>query len=97
MTAKVQIATFAAPGAGTPVELFGPFNLQVTGTFTGLIRVERSFDNGDTWAPLSDAYGDLIEISSPVSTGGEEIEQNVLYRARAVTLSSGTCNVRLSK
>jgi hypothetical protein len=97
MTAKVQPSVFSAVGAGTAIELFGSFNVSVSGTFTGSVRLERSFDAGGTWLPLTDQYGTQIAFTTPVSLLAYEPEQNVLYRPNATALSAGSATVRLSQ
>lgn len=44
------------------------FNVQITGTFSATLTLERSFDSGLTWAPLSaDVYGTAVAFTAPAS------------------------------
>lgn len=87
-------ATVAASGA---VQLRGMFNLSVWGSFTGLaLQVERSFDGGATWLPLTRA-GVPVVFDGPASEVGEAPEDGVLYRVNVTAIASGTVNARLSR
>jgi len=76
-----------------PVKLSGYFNLSISGTWTGTITVQRSFDLGDTWHDVdtftanTEEYGLEPEHTNPV-----------YYRigAKSGGFSSGSCNLRLS-
>lgn len=63
---------------------------------TGMVQLERSFDGGDTWIPMSitPAGAALAEwsLAAPVSTYFGEPEVEVMYRLNVVTLtpSAGT-------
>jgi len=102
-TGKVTGA-FTATG---PSERFAPdsrpgaprrFNLSLWGTFSGSVRVERSFDGGATWLECSrDGAGTPAAYAAPISVVMEEPEAGVLYRLNCTTRSSGTVNYRLSQ
>lgn len=96
MTLYTLAETLSAPGSGTPTQMFGPFNLNIWGTFTGSLRLERSFDEGVTWIPCT-ALGTAIAFTTPASETILEPESGVFYRVTATALSSGTANWRLSK
>lgn len=72
------------------------FNFTVSGTFVGTVRPERSFDDGDTWHPLT-ALGSAISFTAPCSEVFEEPENYVLYRANCTAYTSGTIAVRMSQ
>ena len=86
--------------AGASVSDLGPgsFNLSLWGTFSATVALERSFDGGTTFLPLSvDAYGTAIALTAPCSLVVDEPEAGVLYRVRASAYTSGTVSWRLSK
>ncbi len=77
-----------------PVKLSGYFNVSISGTWTGTITVQRSWDLGstlldvDTWTANTEEYG--LE---------PEHTNTVYYRigAKADALSSGSAVLRLSQ
>lgn len=90
-------ATLSAAGQTTPWAHFsGRFNLHISGTFTGQIVLERSFDGGLTAAPLTH-LGEAVVFTAPASELLQSGEAGVLFRARAVALSAGAASVRLSQ
>ena len=95
---RVQSGAFSGTGAGAGVALCGPFNLSVWGTFVATVVVERSFDGGTTWLPLSlDTYGTTVSLTAPCSLIVSEPETGVLYRLRCSAFTSGTASWRLSQ
>lgn len=94
--AVLSFATAVAAQSGAIV-LRGPWNLSIWGTFTGLsLRIERSFDAGTTWLPLTNS-GVIIAYSGAASEVGEAPEDGVLYRINVTGIASGTVNARLSQ
>lgn len=83
------------PLADTSAQLTIPFNYSLWGTFAGTVRLERSFDNGVTWLPLT-ALGDAIQFTAPCSEIWEEPHTGVLYSLNCTAYTSGTINFRLS-
>ena len=80
--------SFQARGAGG-------FNYAQWGTASAKLVMERSFDGGDKWFPVTSLYRDdgvLIEFSEVVS----EPESGVLYRVNCLSYTSGTANYRMS-
>lgn len=73
------------------------FNVSVWGTFVGSIQLERSFDSGTTWLPITAAGTQLYVWTAPASEQASEPEYAVQYRARVTSYTSGTLNVRLSQ
>ena len=71
------------------LELFGHFNLSISGTFVGTVTVQRSFDGGSTWV-------DVDTFTSTTETYGFDPMQ-VHYRAGIKTgaYTSGTAVVSL--
>lgn len=76
----------------------GGINISVWGTFTGTVTVERSFDGGTVWIPLStDLIGGLLSFTSQRSLIAEEVERNVLYRMSCTAFTAGPINFRMSQ
>jgi len=71
------------------------FNMSLWGTFVGTVQLERSFDNGTTWLPIT-ALGSSITFTAPASESFEEPEVGVIYRLNCTAYTSGTVNYRLS-
>lgn len=76
----------------TALSLTADFNFSLSGTWSGIVTIQRSFDNGGTWL-------DVASYSSNIETSGFEPEVAVLYRAGFKTgnYTSGTAVVRLSQ
>lgn len=90
---QVASAALSAENTFTDwVQLFGPFNLSVSGTWVGTITIQRSFDNGVTWL-------DVKTYTSNAEDLGEEPELGVLFRAgfKPGEYTSGTAAVRISQ
>jgi hypothetical protein len=76
----------------------GTFNLSLWGTFVATVQVERSFDDGVTWLPLSrDVLGSVMTFVQPVTLSLYEQEAGVQYRLNATSYTSGTVNYRISQ
>jgi len=77
-----------------PVSLKGYFNLSVSGTWTGTLTVQRSWDSGDTWLDVDTFIANTEEYGLE-----PERTHTVLYRIGAKTdaLSSGSAILRLSQ
>ncbi len=98
MTIARSEGLFTATGQSAPVQLIGPFNVTLAGSFAGSVRLERSFDAGATWHAVSrDAAGEAAAFTQPVSLIGEEWERGVLYRLNCTQLSSGSASYRVSQ
>lgn len=94
--AVLSFAT-AVAAQSAAIVLRGPWNLSIWGTFTGLsLRVERSFDNGTTWLPLTNA-GASIAYTGAASEVWDAPEDGVLYRINVTAIASGAVNARLSQ
>jgi hypothetical protein len=72
------------------------FNMSLWGTFVGTVILERSFDGGETFLPLT-ALGTSITFTAPCTEVFEEPEPSVLYRLRCSAYTSGPINYRLSQ
>ncbi len=98
--ALMQPQTVAVTSATTfpfPRPVQGTFNVAITGTFVATVQLERSFDGGTTYAPLSGStIGTTITFTTPTTFIGNETERGVLYRVNCTAYTSGTANVRIS-
>ncbi len=98
MTIARSEGQFSAVGQSAPVQLLGPFNVSLSGSFSATVGLERSFDAGASWLPVSkNADGDVASWTAPASVTGEEWERGVLYRLRCTTYGSGTVAYRISQ
>lgn len=91
--------SFSATG---PSVAFSPiasraFNVSLWGTFSATIQLERSFDGGTTWLPITAAGTQLYLWTAPASEVAEEYEYGVQYRVRCTFYTSGTVNYRISQ
>ena len=77
-----------------PVKLSGYFNVSISGTWTGTITVQRSWDLGDTWLDVDNWTANTEEYGLE-----PEYHNAVLYRigAKADALTSGSVALRLSQ
>jgi hypothetical protein len=94
-SSKSGLLTAVGP-APESFESHGGFNLSIWGIFVGTVGLERSFD-GSTWLPFTYVDGSQLAWSAPMSTTLEDPEVGVRWRVRAVSLTSGTINWRLSR
>lgn len=86
------VATFQFPN---PV--VGVFNVAITGTFSATLQLERSFDGGTTWVPLSGSVvGTTVTFTAPTTFQLQEPERAVFYRVNCTVFVSGPANVRIS-
>lgn len=93
----VVTGTFGAIGNGTAGSFIGNFNVSLWGTFVGTAILERSFDGGTTFLPVSkDLGGTANSFTAPMTIAISEPEPGVLYRFRCSAWTSGTINYRLS-
>lgn len=68
---------FKADGVSGSLEVFGYWSLTTHGTWTGTLKLQRSFDGGTSW---SDYRVWSSSNDQNISTSGEEEKQDVLYR-----------------
>lgn len=72
-------------------------NVNISGTFSATLQLERSFDGGATWIGVSrDVVGTVATYTSPSSFQVRETESGVLYRLSMTARTSGTAAYRLS-
>ncbi len=73
------------------IECKKDFNVSITGTWTGTIALQRSFDSGVTW-------GDVKLYTANEEQKGYEPESNVFYRLGFDSgFGTGVANVRISR
>ena len=74
------------------VEMRGYFNFSLSGTWTAVVFVQRSFDSGSTWL-------DVESFTENTQQKGLEPEGGVLYRFGVKTggFGAGTVEGRLSQ
>jgi len=89
-TAMGVSASFA-PKAGRGL------NPSLWGTFVGTVRLERSFDGGTTWLPLTANGNAMVTLTAPCSEQWQEDETGVLYRWNCTAYTSGTIYYRISQ
>jgi hypothetical protein len=90
--------SFNAIGVSASVEVWGDFNLMLTGSFIGTVEVDRSMDSGANWAVVAaDGIGTPASYTHPIGILGLEIEPGVLYRLNCTSFSNGPINYRLSQ
>lgn len=93
MAQKLRTRSITAENLFTDAaEIVGYFNISISGTWTGTVTVQRSFDGGSTWL-------DIATWSENTEEYGFEPERDVWYRAGIKTgeFGSGTAVVRLSQ
>lgn len=93
-----SVSALASQTRGTPVQIRGAYNFSISGVFVGTVRLERSFDGGGTWIPVSkDSSGADASYTAPCGVTGFEPEDGVLYSANCTAYTSGTANCRISQ
>jgi len=75
-----------------PAIIVGYFNVSISGTWTGTVTCQRSFDSGSTWFDVKDWDSNVQEF-------GFEPENNVQYRigVKFNEYTSGPAVLRLSQ
>ena len=96
--ATLTSGTFTGTGQSAAVGVAPTaFNVSEWGTFVATVQLERSFDNGVTWLPVT-ANGSQLELfTGPASENWSESEAGVLYRLNCTSYTSGTVNYRISQ
>ncbi len=93
----IASGTITSAAAITGVPIKGDFNISVYGTFVATIQIERSFDGGSNWIPLSkDSSGSNASYTAPFTFPAFEPERGVLYRLNCTSYTSGTATYRIS-
>jgi hypothetical protein len=92
--------TFTATGGGAavPVVRRGDLNISLWGTFTATVTIERSYDGGSTWLPLTYLDGVALSWTAPMSTAFTVSDAGASYRFNCTAYTpSGTVNWRISQ
>ncbi len=105
ITADALISQGVAASTGTSAAtvFLGAFNVALSGTFTGTVLFEKSYDGGATWVTVAqDAAGTaasytLAWTSQSINLTLCEVETQVAWRLRCSAFTSGTLNYRLSQ
>lgn len=97
LAATVLSGSFTGTGNSNAAQFMGGFNVSLSGTFSGTVILERSFDGGQNFFPCAiDTAGDPNAYTAPLSMVVSEPEPGVYYRLRCSAFVSGTINYRLS-
>jgi hypothetical protein len=78
------------PGRSLLIGPGGQWELTTTGTWSGLLLVERSYDAGYTWETVGNLESNVTEFIEL------EDSANALYRVRMTEYQSGSCTATLS-
>lgn len=91
--------TFTATGTSTSflVDNTRDFNVTLYGTFAATVRLERTFDGGVNWHPITANGTALYVWTAPVSESNGESQRGVSYRLNCTVYTSGTVNYRVSQ
>ena len=106
----VLTGTFTATGQSAGLQVYGNYNITLTGTFVATVRIERSFDEGASWAVLSkdaagtpNAYTSALSLvlnepeNSAEAVAGATEKPNIRVRLNCTSYTSGTVNYRISQ
>lgn len=102
-TALVTQGAAASTGTSAATVFLGGFNLAMSGTFTGTVVIEKSYDGGTTWITVSqDVAGTpasyvLAWTAQSINLTLCEVEPAVAWRVRCSARTSGTLTYRLSQ
>jgi hypothetical protein len=77
---------------------YGWFSLNIWGSFTATVQVERSPDNGITFLPVAiDPTGTYAIYKVPVSLNGFSPDTGVQFRLNCTAFQTGPVNFRLTQ
>jgi hypothetical protein len=97
MAAKSHTQNLTSAAAASGIEMRGKFNVGLTGTWVGTVKLQRSYD-GTNWETLSkDANGSEASYTANCSMVVEEPEAGVQYRWNCTAFTSGTIATRISQ
>ena len=80
--------SFTAVGQSASIPCDTNWDFYTQGTWTGTVRIERSYDSGSTWQPYKTV---VSKDNKNAVESGEEQEAEVLYRIACTAFTSGTC------
>ena len=90
-----DLTTTSRSSTFTPIPGRG-FNITISNTFVGTVALQRSFDAGATWFPLTGGGFPIYNWTGPASEMAVEDEVDVLY-SLYFTRTSGTVTYRISQ
>jgi hypothetical protein len=93
MSQKLRTRSITAENLFTDAaEIVGYFNVSISGTWTGTVTAQRSFDSGSTWFDVNTWTDNTQEY-------GFEPERGVQYRIgmKAGEFGSGQADIRISQ
>lgn len=89
--------TISAQGPTPSIKIYKGGNFAIWGTFSAVVKIESSYDNGANWLVVSkNTNGDEAAFSAPVNLSFDEPERDVLYRLNCTSFVSGPINYRIS-
>lgn len=78
---------FTADGVSGSLEVYGYWNFTTHGTWSGIVKIQRSFDKGATWQDFR-TYGSQKDQNH--SADGNEESEDVLYRIKMEDYEAST-------
>ena len=84
---------FSADGESDTLEVYGNWNFTSHGTWTGVLKIQRSTDGGTVW---KDHRTDSSEADQNFVWDGKEEEEGVLYRIKMQDFTGGSCRCILT-
>ena len=85
-----------ALGRTPSARIQGNFNHSLDGTFIATLQLEKSYDNGLTWNPIT-AGGSVTTYTTPVEELYSEPEFGTLYCWNCTAYTSGIIIARISQ
>lgn len=102
-TAAAQVSEAFALSGKALEKYTNQFNIWLAdgGSFAGSVILERSFDNGATYYPISANAAKLLTWTFTGTSGNfsefmQEVESGIVYRLRCITRTAGTLTYRMS-
>lgn len=97
MAQPILSGSFTGTGTSAVVQIFGRFNLSITGTFVGTVALQRADSSGGTYTAVArDTSGTQATFTSAFQgLSMEEDEQGMWYRLECTAYTSGTINYRI--
>ena len=101
----VVSGAFSTTGQSSSLLIWGPFNILIygdtgpNGSWTGTVRLERTFDGGTTWVVCGiggDGTQAVWSTGTDVSVVAGEPEKGVAYRLNCTAFTAGPINYRMS-
>lgn len=92
----VETVLTAAGQVGQAASFSGAFMLFISGTFSGSVSLEVSYDGGVTFVPMT-ALGGAVVFTGRCAERLQLPELGLLVRPRCAAWTSGSIKVRLSQ